>query len=345
MASLESGAHRIGIIGTGLLGVSIGKQLLPLPATEVAALTDINEESLARAGEELRVGADSRYTEYESMLAESSLDGVVITTPHTLHYEQITAALDDGLHVLCEKPLVLEVDQALELHRRTRDSDQVLMVGYQRHQDSAFRSAKERYVSDGPEIEHVSAEITQNWFEAFEGGWRMQPELSGNGFLCDTGRHVVDALLWMTNLTPVGVDATMEFDRPKIDRRATVTIEFDNGARATVATYGDAAGVREDHHIWDESGAAYVHGREWGGRELTTIDAEGVEHSPYHNRRDELNKAEWFIAAIEEGVEPPATARDAVRATAVINAAYESAETGDKVTIDVGLEASGISQI
>jgi predicted dehydrogenase len=331
----ESQVLSIGIVGVGLLGRTIGGQFMARPDASVTAITDVSDAARDEGGDALAVPDASRYADYEAMLDQEALDGVVITTPHELHYEQVSSALDRGLHVLCEKPLVLEVEQAVELRDRAAEADLVLMVGFQRHQDSAFRRARERYGADGPEIDWVTAEITQPWFESFGGSWRTNTDLSGGGFLVDTGRHVVDALLWVTGLNPVTVTADMTYWDEGVDERANVHVEFESGATADISVFGDASAVREAHHVWDEDGAAYVEGRGWGGRSLTTIDAEGTEHAPLLDRNAERNKAEAFMDCIETGEDPPATPTDAIRVTAVVEAAYESARAGERVVVDL----------
>jgi predicted dehydrogenase len=338
----ESDTLRVGIVGAGSLGRLIGGQFGPLAGTAVTALADVSSAARSAAAAELGVPEEARYADYATMLDAEPLDAVVISTPHALHDEHVTAALDRKLDVLCEKPLVLDVDRARALAGRVRDSGQVLMVGYQRHQDRAFVEARERYRDpDGPTVEFATAEITQDWFDAFDDSWRTDPELSGGGFLVDTGRHVVDALLWVTGLDPVGVTARMAFERPGIDRRAHLDIEFANGATASVSLYGDAVAVREAHHLWDGDGAAYVEGRQWGERDLSIVDTDGGEYEPYLDRSDARTKAEAFVDAIRTGERPPATPVDAVRTTAVVNAAYESAETGEQVGIDLSRFSTG----
>jgi len=332
-APAEPDTFNVGIVGVGLLGRVIGTQLLSRPDASVVAITDVSDGARAEGGEELSVPEDSRYEEYETMLDTEDLDGVVITTPHAFHYGQISAAFDRGLHVLCEKPLVLDVDEAIELRNRAADLELTLMVGFQRHQDSSFVKARDRYRNGGPEIEFITAEITQPWFDSFGGTWRTDVDLSGGGFLVDTGRHVVDAMLWVTGLNPVAVTAEMTYWDEGVDDTAVLSIEFENGATASVSVYGDAPAVREAHHIWDEEGAAYVEGRGWGGREFTSIDSDGTEHSLLLDRGQERNKADAFMDAVHTDAEPPATATDAIRATAVITAAYEAATTGERVEI------------
>jgi predicted dehydrogenase len=335
----ESDVFSIGIVGVGLLGRAIGGQFMARPNASVTAIADVSDEARSEGGEALAVPAESQYADYEAMLDAEDLDGVVITTPHALHYEQVSAALDRGLHVLCEKPLVLDIERAVELRDRAAEAGLALMVGFQRHQDSSFRGARDRYRDNGPDIEFVTAEITQPWFDSFGGSWRTNPELSGGGFLVDTGRHVVDALLWVTELNPVAVTAEMTFREEGVDERADLYVEFEGGATAHVSVYGDAPAVRETHHVWDADGAAFVEGRGWGGRSLTTIDPDGTEHTPLLDRNSERNKAEAFLQCAETGGDPPATPTDAIRVTAVIEAAYESVRAGERVEVSLPADA------
>jgi len=329
----------VGVIGTGALGQFIGAQFAPIRGAAVVALADVSDRARQEAGERLGVPAEARYATYDEMLDGEPLDAVVIATPHALHDEQITAALERGLDVLCEKPLVLDTDRSRALADRVAGTRQVLMVGYQRHQDLAYRRARERCVADGHEPRFVTASITQDWLAAFGDTWRTDPDLSGGGFLVDTGRHVVDAVLWMTGLRPVAVTAELGFDEPGVDREATLRIEFAGGAVATVALHGDVTRVRESISIHDADGAAIVDGLEWGGRSLTVLTDGPEACEPYLDRSAERTKAEAFVDCIREGSPPPATPWDAVRTTAVVNAAYKAAETGGRVELpgDLGV--------
>jgi len=370
---------RVGVVGCGSLGQGIGKQFLAEPTATVHALADVSSAARSAGGEVLDVPPTRRYEDYESMFEDESLDGVVVATPHAYHHEQVAAALELGLHVLCEKPLVLTVEDAVDLRERAVAADRTLMVGYQRHHDSAFVRARERYrnagsstdvESDGdatgddgeadereegdaadpaeadadaddapdeapPDIEFVTAEISQPWFDLAAKTWRAKPDLSGGGFTVDTGRHVIDALLWVTGLEPVAVDATMAFREPALDEWADVRIDFAEGVSAHVSLYGDAPAVVERHHVADDAGAVEIEGRGWGGRSMRTIDPDGTVHEPLFDHAGDPNKAEAFLESVREGTEPPATVEDAIRATAVVEAAYASAERNEVVPVDL----------
>lgn len=327
---------RVGIVGGGFIGTTVGAEFYATPLAEVAAITDVNETTLAQAGRLLAVPPDHQYTDYEQMYATEDLDAVLIGTPHTFHYEQVRTALEAGLHVLCDKPLTTYLQRGRDLQRLAEAGDEVLMVGYQRHLNEAYRRARERWQGEATP-RFVTAEITQNWVSRHEGTWRTNPELSGGGYLYDTGSHLLDALLWTTGLTPTHVRAEMDFadDDRRVDVRSTLSIDFEEGAVATVSLWGDAPCVREHFHAWDADGAVYLEGRQWEKRTLKFVEPDSTTSIPYFDRREQPTKAEAFIEAIHSGVEPPATARDALVVTAVTEAAYESARMGERVAVEL----------
>lgn len=358
---------RVGVVGGGYIGTTVGAQFNTDPRSTVTALADVNPETRRTAGETLYVGEGSQYEEYREMFDAEPLDAVLVGTPHTLHYEMVTAALDRDLHVFCDKPLTTDLDEARGLAERDEETDRVLMVGYQRHLNPAFQTARERWQggddpnstdaasntdaaggdrqrdtdstagSANPTPDFVSAEITQNWISRFEETWRTDPDLSGGGNLYDTGSHLVDAVLWTTGLVPEEVSAEMVFadDEGRVDERAILTVEFKSGAHGTISVHSDAPCVREHIHVWDDEGAVYLEGRQWEERELERVEEDSTTVIPYIDRSQQRTKAEAFLDCIETGEEPPATARDALAVTALTEAAYESARTGERVSVDV----------
>ncbi|SER40387.1 Gfo/Idh/MocA family protein [Natrinema salaciae] len=333
----SSAALRVGLVGLGSLGVRLGRQFDGVSDAELVAIADIDEANLADAGTELEVAPSNRYTDYETMLDEGPLDAAAIATPNGLHYDQTVAALERDLHVLCEKPLATSVEDARDLYRRDRETDRVVMLGYQRHLNPAFIRARERWAAGDADPTFITGEITHDWRSYYEtmDDWRMDPELSGGGHLLNVGSHVIDAILWVTGLTPTHVDATVQFhdDEQRFDEQSSITIEFENGAVATVSDTGIVACTREHIHIWDDDGAVYLEGREWNERTGYTIDAEGTEHDPSLDYYGRQTKAEAFTEAVREGADPPITVRDAFRTLIVTMAAYESGRADARIDL------------
>jgi len=337
MATADETPVRVALVGLGSLGRRLGTQFTELAGSELVALSDIAPDAVAEVGGELGVGSDAQYTDYESMLDGERLDAVAIATPNGLHYDQVMAALDRDLHVLCEKPLATSVADAHELTERAEAADEVVMVGYQRHLNPAYDLARERWAEGDRTPTFITGEITHDWRSYYEemDDWRMDPELSGGGHLLNVGTHVVDAVLWTTGLTPTSVTATVDFhdDDQIFDKQSAMFVEFEEGAIASIADTGVVARTREHVHIWDGEGAVYLEGREWDDRTGRVIDADGTERDPYHSYSRRLAKGKAFLRSIRTGEAPPATARDGFKATAVTLAAYEAGRREERVDL------------
>ncbi|WP_312909059.1 Gfo/Idh/MocA family protein [Natronosalvus caseinilyticus] len=339
-ASTHAEPLRIGIVGLGYIGSYVGDQFNRHPDAEVAAVCDLDTDRLASVGDQFAVDESHRYESYTAMLEAAPLDAVLVGTPHTLHYEQVVAALDQGLHVYCDKPLTTDLEHARDLADRSEGGEEVLMVGYQRHLQTAFRTARDRFApesEDGTDPTWLTASITQGWIEDSTGTWRLDPDLSGGGFLYDTGSHVLDGVLWSTGLEPESVRASMDFhdDEQRIDRRAHLDVRFTNGATGSFSFLGDAPAVREHIHVWDDEGAVYLEGKQWRSRRVFEIDTESAEYHPYIDPRRERSRADAFLESVLEGHEPPATARDALAVTALTEAAYASARRGERIPVEI----------
>lgn len=326
---------QVGIIGAGGWGTVLGQYVHNSETATVAALADIDETTCTEAGQALEVAPEVQYADYERLLEEAALDAVIITTPHALHYEHVRAALDHEVHILCEKPMVPDVEQARDLVQRADESEQVFMVGYQRHVHPAYVEARDA-VAAGSTPKLITAEITQDWITSTRNTWRANASLSGGGQLYDTGSHLLDAVLWITDLQPTSVVAEMAFDddAQRVDTQALLSIRFENDTVANVTVSGDAPIVHEEIHLYGEQAIA-IAGDGWTRRELTITDRDENRDTTAIDTTMNEKKIEAFIRAIQTGETPPATARDALRAVAVTEAAYESARTGERIPISL----------
>src|SRR5688572_22265766 len=103
---------RAAVIGCGGMGRQHIRALATLPAVTLVGISDIFQPNLERAGDEVNLSADKRYLDYEQLLDEAKPDFVVIATQAPQHAELTIAAAQRGIHVLCEKPLALNLVEA-----------------------------------------------------------------------------------------------------------------------------------------------------------------------------------------------------------------------------------------
>ena len=132
---------RLGFIGAGWWATS---NHMPV----FAARDDVELTAVCRLGqaelEQVRdhFGFAFATQDYRELLAHSELDGVVVASPHTLHYEHARAALEAGLHVMCEKPLTTRAADARELVRVAAERNRHLLVPYGWHHKPFIQRAK-----------------------------------------------------------------------------------------------------------------------------------------------------------------------------------------------------------
>ena len=115
----------------------------------------------------------------------------------------------------------------------------------------------------------------------------------------------------MAGLTPASVSAQMLFadDARRVDRQASVTIQFENNAVASLGISGDSPIRHKHYHIWGEKGAAYLDNEEWDSVRLRHIDANGDELYRSPDEYPERDKLDVFIDIVRNKTDSPATAR------------------------------------
>ncbi len=116
----------IGIVGACGRGASFKQACEALPQVRIHAVCDINAQDLPSAAE--RLGAKEYYVHYEDMLSSSELDAVIIGTPMHYHVPQSLLALEKGLHVLCEVPSGISVEECRNLTQVCQRSGRVYMM-------------------------------------------------------------------------------------------------------------------------------------------------------------------------------------------------------------------------
>ena len=254
---------RIGMIGTGGIAEWHARQLLELPEAEIVAIADTSEQSRDKFVGKFELREAKQYADYRGMLEEVELDAVVICSPHTLHYEQATDALNKGLHTLIEKPMTCSSAEAERLIETAKQSGKILQVSYQRHFQPEFLYIKEA-IERGEigKLTSVTASLYQEWRQGTPGTWRQNPGLSGGGFLMDSGSHIIDVLLWTTGLTPVEVNTQLHRHGSPVEIDTFTSIRFAEGAVGGLNLVGYAPCWHETYAFCgEEGGIFYDNGR------------------------------------------------------------------------------------
>jgi len=247
----------IGFIGAGGIARHHMRQLQEITEAKVVAMADPSEASITRMRETYPETSQCLvFKDYRQMLGEVPLDAVEIHTPHTLHFRQAMDCLDKGLHVLIEKPMTTTTDDAEQLIEASKSKSKVVLVSYQRHYQPVFRFVKQKIAAGdlGP-IQYIALLLSQNWYVGTKGKWRQAPALSGGGQLNDSGSHIIDIMLWTTELTPETIYASMENYDAEVDIDSAITVRFTSGAQATISIIGNGLFWWEDFSIWGSKAA------------------------------------------------------------------------------------------
>ncbi|WP_026699716.1 Gfo/Idh/MocA family protein [Salibacterium aidingense] len=262
-------ALKIGFIGVG--GIAQGRHLPAFSElkgkVEFTAVHDVNKERASEVAE--RFSIPLVFDEAAGLLEE--VDAVVICTPNKFHADMAIAALQAGVHVLCEKPMAVTAAEGEAMVRAAKQHQRVLLIGYHYRYTPEADIAK-KVVSQGEIGEPLVARV-QAMRRRKVPGWGVftNKELQGGGSLIDFGCHLLDLALWLLDdPEPVEVTGTTynrlsktpglvndwgSFDHETfdVDDHVTSYITFTNGLSMQFECSW-AANIKEDHTSLSLSG-------------------------------------------------------------------------------------------
>lgn len=243
-----------------------------------------------------RFGFGFATQDVEELLA-ADLDAVVVTTPHDLHYSAAAAALDRGLHVLCEKPMTLDPAQAWDLARRADAAGVHLLVPYGWNY-KPFTIAAKRMLDAGAigQIQYALCHMASPTRGLFGGDpahmlerWESvtAPQQStwsspehGGGYAHGQITHSSALLFWLTGLRAATVAGRAANAGSAVDLFDAAVVRFDNGAMGTLsgaATLADGDKYQVDIRLFGTEGVLMI-----------DVERERVTLSRYDGTRDDL---------------------------------------------------------
>ena len=351
---------RAGIVGCGFIA---NNKHLPALAKirhriELVAFCDLIEERAQAACAEYGAQGAAVYTDYRRLL-ELDLDIVYVLTPNDMHSEITVAALNAGKHVMCEKPMALNTEQAQAMLDASRRTGRRLYIGYQyRYQNDSLYMRELARSGDLGEIYMAQANAVRrrgvpNW------GVFLDKNRQGGGALIDIGTHALDMTMWMMdNHRPKAVlgkvygklgTSCPDGNRfgpwdPKtfdVEDSAFAQIVMENGAtiylRASWAL--NCLDTREQQ--------VTLCGTLAGADMDDGVRVNGVRHGLLYEEKPDLNpgspfgseqgitpadrEARGWLDTLEFGREQFVTPEQAIVVTKILEAIYKSSETGRAV--------------
>ena len=244
---------KFGVIGVGNMGSAHAKRFLK-GEVENAVLTAVCDLKQARL-EAIRSlnGGESveLFHDYTQMLKSGLVDAVIVATPHYFHPEMVIAALEAGLHVICEKPAGVYTKQVKEMNAAAEKSDKLFTMMFNQRTNCVYRKIREMVTSgELGELRRINWIVT-DWYRSQSyydsGDWRATWKGEGGGVLMNQCPHQLDLLQWVTDMMPSRIHAFCHFGKwhdIEVEDDVTAYLEYDNGATGVfVTTTGDAPGT------------------------------------------------------------------------------------------------------
>ncbi len=316
---------RWGILSTASIASKVARAINLAHNAELVAVASRTEERASAWAKKHNVPI--AYGTYNDLLSDTSLDAIYIPLPPSMHAEWTIRAAENGKHVLCEKPLSADSDEATIMTDACQQNGVQLMDGVMWvHHDRTEMMKKE--IKNLGELRRVTAAFTFNWNTIPTDNIRAKPELGG-GSLGDLGYYCVRAILWAYEEMPTKVFATarykvgVDFNLSGIlwfenDRIATLDCGFDTGLRKWFEVAGTKASlVCDDFTVptSEESSRFWIHGSKNEKHETGKCV-------------QEVNMIERFSGIVQSNKPQPEWAEVAVNTMRVCDALRESAQQG-----------------
>ncbi|WP_416446022.1 Gfo/Idh/MocA family protein [Leeuwenhoekiella sp. A16] len=223
------------------------------------AFSSSAEKSIASA-KDLGISSSRAYGSYQEMIEKEQelpederMDFVSIVTPNHMHFPPAKMALENGFHVICDKPVTLTLEEAVELEKVASASGKVFALTHNYTGYPMVKQAKEMIArGDLGDIRKVNVQYLQGWLstavektENKQASWRVDPKKSGiGGALGDIGTHAENLAEYITGLQleELAADLTAFGDGRTLDDDGNVLLRFTGGAKGTLTISQIATG-------------------------------------------------------------------------------------------------------
>lgn len=350
---------KVGIIGSGFIAQAAhmkGYAAIP-DECEMVVVCDINPDTAKKASE--MYGVTRTTPDYRDVINDPEIDIVSVATPNAVHMEPTILALQAGKHVICEKPLAMNAEQAKAMCRAARDNGKILQVGLQTRFGSPARFVKQ-FIDNGNmgDIYYARAKALRRRGVP---GWGVftDKEKQGGGPLIDIGVHVLDLTLFLMGYPkPIAASGKTwdilakdsnnanfwgEFDRAKftVEDFAVGQIRFDNGAIVTLESsfMANLEGDPFETQVFGTKAGAIVR-----PYETDSVQIFKEINQQYFNLKPEnmptvensyVDEIKAFVGAVREGKPSPVPGENGLILNAIFDALYKSSDTGREEAVDV----------
>lgn len=347
---------RIGILGLGNMG-KFHAGYLAQKKVENCDLTAVATSSETKAQSYPGV---AHFRDNLELIRSGQVDAVIIATPHYSHTTLGIAALEQGLHVMVEKPISVHKADCQRLLAAHTDKSRILAAMFQLRAEPRYQRLK-KLITEGElgEIMRVSWIIT-DWFrtEAYyaSGGWRATWRGEGGGALLNQCPHQLDLMQWLCGM-PAQIRGFCQFGRYheiEVEDNVTVYFDYPNGATGVfITSTGEAPGTNRFEIAGDRGKVVIEQGKllftrnEMPMRQFSKAAKTGFARPDLWNVEIPVENApaphavvmQNFVDAILKGTPLIAPASEGVGSVEFANAALYSSWTGQTIRLPLDAEA------
>ena len=312
---------KFALIGTGGIAQTYAQAFQTSECCKLVAVADINQDSAKAFAEPF--GARS-FADYKSLAENSEIDAVIISTPPDSHPEIAMYFMTRGVHVLCEKPLCLSINEAKEMIECAE------RTGVKFTMASKFRYVEDVIKAKSMVASGVLGEVVQfeNAFTAkvdMSKRWNSDKQIAGGGVLIDNGTHSVDIIRYFLGaITDVLALETSGTQNLPVDENVKLLAKTETGIAASVdLTWGINKELPNFISVYGTNGTLHIGWRESRYKLNSSPDwiVFGKGYDKVQAFRSKIENFRNAILGKEELLIKPA---DALASVEVIEAAYKS---------------------
>ena len=322
---------RLAMIGCGGNSSGHARVMNQNPDVQIVATCDVNTEISNSYIDRNLSDLEPRPQAFDNldlMLAETAPNAVLISTPHTLHFEQGMKALEAGCHVFIEKPMVTDADDAYTLAAKVEETGKVFVIGYNTSCTANFYYLREQIRNQSlGKLELIIGYLSQNWKRGTAGAWRQNPALSGGGQAYDSGAHLLNSLCWSVENNVAEVFAFIDNHGTQVDINSSINVHFESGVFASIVVSGNCPSDSSHMTYIFDGGRIDIDG--WGGGWIKVFEgSKQIENPPITEEMNAGGPDKNFIDAIMGRAEPRTTPLNGIIQSELMDAIYESGRTG-----------------
>ena len=328
---------RVGVLGFGFIGNLHSLAVANTPGMELAGVWTRQDGTADKFRETFPGGR--LFQSIEELTTSPDVDAVVVGLPNSLHFSATMRAFEEGKHVLVEKPMAMNGEEAGEMAAAAEERQLCLMVGHMWRFDREFQAVRGLITEDkiGDVVKTKGYGIHENWGPT---GWFVDPKLAGGGALVDMGVHALDSVRYLIgDPRPVRVFATIgtHYGDYQVDDTGILMVVWDNGVTSVIES-----GWWHPHMDGPEA-STQLFGTKGYARVFPTMAKFGKGERPwlprFPLREDHCDQHIYdgqmaeFALAINEGRPPKPGADEGLVVLRICAAAYESARTGKAIEL------------